>query len=75
MKRLHRWGRPESCGALEVRNGGSVRLLAGELVRCLYCGLLRKQTHGGRNLTYSRDAGATWGAVGGPTPPCWGRGR
>ncbi len=75
MKRLHRWGRPIQCGALRVARpcadgASSVRYLAGELQTCTNCGLKRKQTHGGRNATYSRDHGATWGPIGGSCPPC-----
>jgi hypothetical protein len=70
MTILHRWGRPTSCGALKVTNGQTVRWLAGELFMCVRCEVLRKQSHGGRNATYSRDHGRTWGSIGGPCPPC-----
>ena len=70
MRHLHRWGRPEECGALNVRYGGSFRVLRGEKSRCLLCGMLRKQTHGAKHATYSRDHGQTWGSIGGPCPPC-----
>lgn len=70
MKKLHRWGRPTECGALEIRRGKRFAMLRGELSRCLNCGMRRKQTHGAGNTTYSRDGGQTWGAIGGLCPPC-----
>jgi len=75
MRLLHRWGRPTSCGALKITRGSSVRLIAGELSICVRCETLRKQTHGKGNATYSRDAGQTWGAIGGSCPPCEKAGR
>lgn len=70
MRQVHRWGRPISCGALQITRGSTLRLLAGELSICVRCGTRRKQTHGRGNTTYSRDRGQTWGAIGGPCPPC-----
>lgn len=60
------------CGALEVRRGGTLRRLRGELCRCRDCGALRKATHGPSNTTYSTDGGETWGLIGGKCPPCRG---
>lgn len=70
MRKLHRWGRPTECGALEIRRGQRVVILRGERSTCMNCGLVRKQTHGVGNATYSRDGGWTWDAIGGAVPPC-----
>ena len=71
MKRFHRWGYRGTASLKTVR-GRRCTVTFGVEEECLHigCYALRRRTYAGSSVTYSTDAGETWGPIGGKAPAC-----